>query len=212
MPERALFSPYFGFTEAVYFIWNMTQMRIPYRPGHVPIFFFLQYYFLNNAVFSHQIPLWIPSYLATQGTVSSWWYGLQAALLPNALSLIAPALKSINFVYVFLASFWVDELLLPTGCWLWAKIFFSYTISLFYFTITMVGTAVWWTQQWYNFDLYYALPLMFYFFHCLIRTVFIKIRISFGLFGCASIIRKPAVFLADEHTSIGFIHGPVAYF
>ncbi len=153
--------------QALFFIWFIIQSRIPI--GHDTFqYFSLQYYFLNNAVFSYKTPLWMP--FMTQGTVASWWYGLQAGLLVNALSLFAPLLKGVSFVYIFLAGFWVDELILLIGCWLWARLFFGNIVSVFFFTVTMVMTSVWWTQPWYNFHLYYCLPLMFYCIHRLVST------------------------------------------
>jgi len=136
--------------------------RIPI--GHDGLQYFeLQYYFLNHSVIYGEIPQWIPFF--THGTVASWWYAIQASILQNALGLIAPLLKFTDFITVFHLNVLFDEILLLTGTWLLAKRFFASRLTIYFVAVSIMGSTVCFTQPWYNFHFYYALPLAIYFFH-----------------------------------------------
>ena len=136
--------------------------RIP--GGHDSFqYFTLQYYFLNNVVNSGQIPQWIP--FMTQGTVANFWYFLQAGLFQNIL-LNSPLLfKNINFLIFFNLGIFIDKLILLIGVWLLAKRFFSSIFTVFFVALTSLASSIWVSQIWWNFHLYYALPLILYLLH-----------------------------------------------
>ena len=125
-------------------------------------YFTLQHFFLNHAVTTGEVPQWLP--YMTQGTVSSWWYVLQAGFLQNALFLFAPLLKAVNFFYIFHLSFFVDELVLLVGCWLWGRRFLG-PMGNFFFCVTTVTGAIWLNQLWYGMHIYFCIPLMIHFMH-----------------------------------------------
>lgn len=125
-------------------------------------YFSLQYYFLNAAVTTGQIPRWMP--YMTQGTVATWWYAIQAGLLQNVLLYLAPLFRHVNLLYPFQLGMLVDELLLLTGLWLLARRWLAPAASCFT-CMCVVGTAIWVDQPWYNFHFYYAVPLVLYFGH-----------------------------------------------
>ncbi len=124
-------------------------------------YFGLQYYFLNSAVTSGELPQWIP--YMTQGTVANWWYAVQGSLFQNASALLAswtPVLRSVNFVYLFSLGVWFDVLLLLLGTWLLSRRLFRSTHTAFFTTAIVVGPSIWASQPWFNFHLFYALPLL----------------------------------------------------
>lgn len=123
----------------------------------------LQYYFLNNAVMHGEIPQWIP--FLTHGTVAAPWYFIQAGLLQNALFLFAGLLKNVHFLPLFDLGIFIDGLLLLTGTWLLARRFFSSPRTAFFISVSMMGSAIWPAQTWWNFHLLYALPLVLHFLH-----------------------------------------------
>jgi len=153
--------------ETLYCLDLIVRRRIP--AGHDGFqYFSLQYFFLNNAVYAHEVPQWMP--FMTHGTVASWWYVIQAGFLQNVLLSVSFLIKYVNFFYVFHIGMYVDMMMLLTGCWLLGRKFLKYSVSLFFFAVTVTGSCLWLTQPWYNFHLYYCLPLILYLFHRFIET------------------------------------------
>jgi hypothetical protein len=78
-------------------MWLNVTERIPL--GHEGLNYYLfQYFFLNDAVFSGNIPQWMP--YMTHGTVAMW-FSAQASIGQNVMLLFAPLLKNIPFNYLF---------------------------------------------------------------------------------------------------------------
>ena len=131
-------------------------------------YFTLQYYFLNNVVTSGEIPQWMP--FMTQGTVSTWWDIIQGGILQNVLLLCGSLFKNVNFLTLFYAGIFVDELLLLVGVWLLAKRFFASPFTVFFITLSIMGSCIWMVQPWFNFHIYYAIPLILHFIHMLLDS------------------------------------------
>jgi hypothetical protein len=120
-------------------------------------YFTLQYFFLNNAIQSGELAQWIP--YMSHGTVATQWYAVQGSLLQNALLPVAPLLQKIDLLTVFHVGMLVDEMMLLVGTWLLARRFFQLPAVVF-ITVSVVGSAVWLDQPYWNVRLYYALPLV----------------------------------------------------
>ncbi len=164
--------------QAAFFLTLILQKRLP--NSHDTFHFFsLQYYYLNHAVMYGAIPQWIP--FLTHGLIANGFYALQCGFLQNVLMAAAPFLSKINFLPVFYAGMFVDELLLVVGTWLLAKRFFSSLSTVFFVCISVVGSSVWVTQPWFNFRFLYTVPLMIYFFHLFLESA--KWRYFFLGFG-----------------------------
>ena len=131
-------------------------------------YFITQYFFLNHAVQTGEIPQWIP--YMTHGTIATWWYVIQSGVSQNILFGLAPLLKHVNFMPVFYAGMWIDGLILLIGTWLLARRFFSSAQTCFLVTISVLGSSIWMDQVWWNFHLYYALPLLLYLMHQFVDT------------------------------------------
>ena len=120
-------------------------------------YFTLQHFFLNNAIQSGEVAQWIP--YMTQGTTATLWYGVQGSFL-QALLLQAPSIvQRADLLTAFHVGMFVDELILLVGTWLLARRFFSLPAATFV-TLSAVGSGVWLDQPYWNFRLYYALPLV----------------------------------------------------
>ena len=130
-------------------------------------YFTLQYFFLNNAIQSGELAQWIP--YMSQGTVATQWYGVQGSLLQNALLPVAPFLQKIDLLTVFHVGMFVDEMILLVGTWLLARRFFQLPAVVF-ITVSVVGSAVWLDQPYWNVRLYYALPLVLELGHRFLET------------------------------------------
>jgi hypothetical protein len=138
--------------------------------GHDGLHYFtMQYYFLNNAVIAGEIPHWIP--YITHGTLANWFYTFQAGIFQNVLLLITPGiLKGVNFLAIFNFGMLIDKLILITGLWFLGKRLFRSIYTVFFVTLTISATSIWFIQPWYNLHLYYCLPLILHFFHRFLET------------------------------------------
>jgi hypothetical protein len=143
------------------------QQRIP--GGHDAFqYFTLQYYFLNNAVNSGEIPQWIPT--MTHGTIATWWYLIQAGLWQNVTCLFPWLAAPLSFQTVFSIGMLFDELVLLIGVWLLSARYYETFAARIFVTLTAWGSAIWMTQPWHNFHAYYAIPLILHFFHTFWET------------------------------------------
>ena len=131
------------------------QYRVPI--GHDGFqFFTLQYFFLNNAVHAREVAQWIP--YMNQGTVASIWNGIQATLLQSVLMHLPWLPPDVDLLTVYHLGMFVDEMVLVAGTWLVARRFFSLP-AVFFITASVAGSSVWLDQPYWNFRLYYAIPL-----------------------------------------------------
>ena len=121
-------------------------------------YFTLQYFFLNNAIEGGGVAQWIP--YMSHGTVATQWYGVQGSLLQQVLLWMAPVVRGMDLLTLFHLGVFVDEMILLTGTWLLARRFFR-TPATFFIAVSVVGSCVWLDQPYWNFRLYYALPLIF---------------------------------------------------
>ncbi len=130
-------------------------------------YFTLQYYFLNNALQSGEVAQWIP-YLS-HGTVATFWYSVQGSFLQSVLLHSAPLLPNVDLLTVFHLGMFVDAMILLTGTWLLSRRFFR-TPAVFFIAVSVVGSGVWMEQPYWNFRLYYALPLVLELGHRFLET------------------------------------------
>lgn len=121
-------------------------------------YFSLQYYFLNDRIFSGEPPQWMP--YMSQGTIGSWWYALQGGLLQNVLLLTADWWGGVHFVPLFYAGMMLDELVLTVGVWLLGRRYYESPWTRFFVTATVIGSCVWTYQVWWALHFYYAVPLI----------------------------------------------------
>jgi len=138
------------------------ERRIP--GGHDGFrYFALKYVFLNNAANSGDIPQWMP--FLTHGTVATWWYAVQGGMLLNGLLLAGQGLREFSFIALAHMDVFVHECFLLIGMWLLCRRFFVSPLSI-YFTVTAaIGSAIWFTQPWWNLQFYFAVPLILHLVH-----------------------------------------------
>src|SRR4029077_3034601 len=142
--------------ELAHSAFGIAQHRVP--AGHDGFqFFTLQYYFLNNAVQSHDVAQWMP--YMNQGTVATMWYAIQASFLQNAAVAVAPLLRGADAVAPYHLDIVVDECILLAGVWLLARRFLRAPAAVFV-AVCVMGSTVWLDQPYWNFRLYSSLPLV----------------------------------------------------
>lgn len=130
----------------------------------------LQYYFLNSAVTSGEVPQWIP-YL-THGNPAYWWYGMQGvnSFLTYVFFAMAPLLELFNFLTLFNLAVLADRLILLTGVWLLGRRYFASPLTNFFVAASIMASNVWMTQVYFNLSFFYALPLVIHFGHTFLDT------------------------------------------
>jgi len=153
--------------QAVFFFYLISQRRMPQEHDTFH-FMSLQYYFLNHTVIYGAIPQWIP--FLTHGLIANGFYALQSGFLQNVLMTLGPVLKPFNFLDLFYLGMFVDELFLLTGTWLLAKRYFTSIYTVFFVCVSVIGSAIWVNQPWFNFRFYYAVPLILFFLHSFLDT------------------------------------------
>jgi hypothetical protein len=154
-PARLLFSAIVA-AELVHTGIALLQRRLPVAHDGFQ-YFTLQYYFLNNALQSREVAQWVP-YL-THGSVATLWYGIQSSFLQSVLIHTHVVPSSVNLVAVYYLNMLVDEMVLLVGTWLLATRFFRLP-AVFFISATVVGSAVYLDQPYWNFRLFFALPLV----------------------------------------------------
>lgn len=127
--------------------------------------FAMQYYFLNNYIVSGEIPQWIP--FLTQGTTASWWYIIQGTpdIFTNVLFLTKKLLLNSNFIDIFYLSMLFNKLFLAVGTWLLCKKYYYSNITCFFVSASVLATSIWTSQVYFNFLIYYSLPIIIYLLH-----------------------------------------------
>lgn len=156
-------------------------------------YFGLQYYFLNNAAITGELPQWIP--YMTHGTVANWWYAIQGGIFVNSIALIAGplgVLKHLSFLPLFYIGIWFDGLLLLVGTWLLAQRLFRSNATIFFVCAIVVGPCIWISQPWYNFHFFYALPLILALVHRFLdRGSWLSLFLAMNLFALQTIGNLP---------------------
>lgn len=131
-------------------------------------YFTSQYCNLNNVVTAGEIPQWSP--FMTHGTVAFMGYIAASGIFQDILFLSGSLFQNINFLPLFYLGIFLDELLLLTGVWLLGKRFFASPLTVFFVSLSILGSCIWVLQPWWNFHLYYAIPLILYFIHTFLDT------------------------------------------
>ena len=165
--------------EASFFATLVWSHRIP--AGHDALQdFTLKYYFLNSVVTSGEIPQWMP--FMTHGTVANWWYFVQGGILQNFFLLAGKLIpQHANFLPYYYLTIFFDQLLLLVGVWLLSGEWYKSILSRFLVTSAAIGSCIWFQQPWFNFHLYFALPLIIYLYHRWFDTANAKYLASLGI-------------------------------
>jgi len=171
--RSVLTHPCFLFLSVVLFEIVITLLLISGRRLVIHDTFFrfaMQYYFLNNAVMTGEVPQWIP-YL-TQGTTAGWWHAVQGVndILTSALFLSGKALINVDFLNIFFVSMFFNKLVLLTGTWLLSTRYFSSNLTRFFVAVSVTASSVWYSQVYFELLIFYSLPLLIYLFHSFLDT------------------------------------------
>ena len=77
---------------------------------------------------------------------------------------------SVNFLFLFHLSMWFEELFFLAGAVLLASLYYQERKAVFFTAVTLLGTVVWYPQIFWNFHVYYFIPMVLYCLHRGIKT------------------------------------------
>jgi hypothetical protein len=132
-------------------------------------YFQIQYTFLSNALASGETAQWMP--FMTHGTVSNWWYSVQAGLLQASLLALGPlnrVLEGTDFLPVYYAGILLDLALHLLGAVLLSRRYFKSDWTVLFVAVTSLGSTIYFTQPWWGLHFHAALPLIL---ECLHRWI-----------------------------------------
>lgn len=162
-----------------YYAYFILEKRLPL--GHDTLQYLqLQYTFLNDLIINGELPLWFP--FMTKGTVTNIWFVIQNGLLNNLYYVLAPFLKDINYYYLFYLSFFFDEIILLIGTYLLSRSLYKNNWAVLFVMITILGTINWASQVWWNFHLYYLMPLVMFLYMKALREKSVSFFLLANLF------------------------------
>jgi len=161
------------------------------------LYMILQYTMLfNEPALGGGVPLWMPFIShGVSGNFLLMGFGTQGILV-STLSFLAPLIKNINFFYIFQAGLFFDELALLLGCILLSRLYFKSAATVFFVSSAVVLTAISSCAVFFDFHLFYLLPLLLY---CLIMTLkhhSAKYLFFTGMLAIGTILGSIAYFLS----------------
>jgi hypothetical protein len=121
----------------------------------------MTYFIFNEVTTHHSIPLWYP--YINYGVDANWY--LAFTIGPSLATLLAVAriLGRGDLLQYYYLSMFLDELILLVGTYLLARALFKSRLTVVFVCIAMTGSTLWFAQPWFNFHLYYFVPLSAYF-------------------------------------------------
>lgn len=137
-----------------------------YLTGHVPMghdtaqYLQLQYTFYNEFANGGALPYWLP--FMTHGTVANTWLLISHGLFASPSYLFAHHIGTVNYLLFYHAGLFFDELVLLLGCVLLSRRLYHSTAPVFFVSSAIVFTSMSVTQVWWDFHLFYLIPLILY--------------------------------------------------
>lgn len=150
------------FPAAIIALFYIVLLGQPWLPLHDSFGYLLHaHYTLSHLLKTGEIPLWAP-YLDWGRNLHFWHLGYFSPSMIFVSTISLPILKlvpTLNLATVVYVGFLLDELILLLGTFLLAKSLFSRIETVLFVTLSVTGTVVWHFQKFFNFSLYYAIPL-----------------------------------------------------
>jgi hypothetical protein len=137
----------------------------------IPVHDTLSSFFIGYSFFSHfaeygTFPFWA-NYL-------NWGQPINMPLMANIspfFIFLGPFVKffpQANLMSLYYISIFFEELLLAVGTYLLCSRFYKHTFTKIFITMAMTGSSIWMIEIFFNFRLFYSMPLCLYFF---IKTI-----------------------------------------
>lgn len=152
---------------SVLYSFLIVQNRVPFAHDTFS-YFQLQYVYYNEIVQNHSIPIWFPYH--NMGGTGNIHFTSQTNLLFPLFSLLGLFVKSFNYLYLFYALLWFEELFFLLGVILLSSVYYKSLKTILFVSVTLLGTSIWYPQIWWNFHLFYYIPIVLYCLHKCLST------------------------------------------
>lgn len=131
----------------------------------------LQYVYFNEIVQEHSLALWLP--FINQGIAGNYYFTPQLTFLSPIFYLLGLFANEVNYLYLFYFAIWFEELFFLMGVVLLSSLYYRDTKTIFFVSVTLLGTTIWYPQIWWNFHLFYFIPIVLYCIHrCIVTGLF----------------------------------------
>jgi hypothetical protein len=141
--------------------------------------FYLQEFFFSGVTTTGEMPAWLP-YLS-QGTVASWWAAICGSAGLSLFSFFGNLWSNESFLYLFWLSDALDRFIFAIGLALYLQYFLRNEFSAWATALLATFTISDVIQPWYNFRIFFLLPLIFLFLHLLLDKKNVKILAAIGV-------------------------------
>lgn len=128
----------------------------------------LQYIYFNEINQHKTIPFWFP--FVQQGIAGNCWLTTQLSILSPVIYVLALFGKGINYLYVFYAGMWFDEIFFLLGVLLLASVYYKRWEALFFVGLTSFGSTIWYPQVFWGFHVMYFIPIILFCFYRFLDT------------------------------------------
>ena len=160
-----------GSVFSIFYIFLISQNRLPFDHD---TFQYLQqqYIYFNEIVQNGSLPLWFP--FMSHGLATNVYFFHQLNLLSPVLYLIGFFANEINYLYLFYLAIWFHEMFFLAGVILLSSIYYKNRQTILWVCITLMGSSIWYPQIWWNFHLYYYIPIVLYSIHRFFATLRVR--------------------------------------
>jgi len=155
---------------------------------------------LSHFQSSGSFPLWLPD-LGWGQSVSVSVLAIQSPIHLLLMPLVR-LIPSLNSAVLFYVGMLVNELVFLVGIFLFCSRLFNRQTTTIYVCLVLTGTLGWTMQRWWNFQLFYHLPLALFFIHAgLAERRYPKVILGFGIATLFSFVGN-LLYVAPLHLSL----------
>ncbi len=161
MRNRSLLGIFFlvGVFVTILHIDIMIHKKLPFSHDTFQ-YFQQQYVYFNEFITQRSIPLWFP--FVSQGFVGNFHITGQLTMALPVQYLVGILFPDINYYYLFHLGIWIEEMFFLLGVILLSSFYYKNKKTILFTAITLLGTNIWYPQIWWNFHLFYWMPLTLY--------------------------------------------------
>jgi hypothetical protein len=119
------------------------------------------YIFYNHFFYEHDLAHWFP--YGTMGLQSDYQQIVSLTPANYLIGLVGGIFRVRDVLLLFKLAVYVDQIMLLLGIYLLSRRIFKKRSTAYLVSLVVVGSSVWYAQIWFNFRIYYLLPLVLYF-------------------------------------------------
>ncbi len=163
--KKEIFQTNFDFVILLFilFAMNIPLWNHQIWPQHDTILFdaFPAFAFYNELFFNHDLARWMP--YGTYGIESDYWQLNALTPASSFTGFFGLIFQIRNFLLLYKWSVFFQQVMLLVGTYLLSKQLFVKRSTVFFVCLGVLTSSIWMYEIYFNFRIYYLLPLVFYF-------------------------------------------------